>query len=69
MSDSENDQTLCTACLQLGSPQSKESNDRLEAKIDVILRKVDPEDGAGVIQELDERYAGRHTDKPEAHKA
>lgn len=54
--------------LFLGSPQSKEGSDRLEAKIDVILRKVDPVDGEGVIRELDEQYSGRHTDEPEAHK-
>lgn len=54
--------------LFLGSPQSKEGSDRLEAKIDVILRRVDPVDGDGVIRELDERYSGRHTDEPEAHK-
>ncbi|MCJ9752822.1 hypothetical protein MOV61_19055 [Neorhizobium sp. BETTINA12A] len=54
--------------LFLGSPQSKEGSDRLEAKIDVILRRVDPADGEGVIRELDERYSGRHTDEPEAHK-
>lgn len=54
--------------LFLGSPQSKEGSDRVEAKIDVILRKVDPMDGEGVIRELDERYSGRHTDEPEAHK-
>ncbi|TKT76369.1 hypothetical protein XW59_016400 [Aquamicrobium sp. LC103] len=53
--------------LFLGSPQSKEGSDRLEAKIDVILRRVDPKDGEGVIKELDERYSGRHTDQPEAH--
>ncbi|MFB9951459.1 DUF6766 family protein [Rhizobium puerariae] len=55
--------------LFLGSPQSKEGSDRLEAKIDVILRRVDPVDGEGVIHELDERYAGRHTDDPEGHGA
>ncbi len=54
--------------LFLGSPQSKEGSDRLEAKIDVILRRVDPADGEGVIRELDERYSGRHTDEPEAHR-
>ncbi|MCJ9673202.1 MULTISPECIES: DUF6766 family protein [unclassified Neorhizobium] len=54
--------------LFLGSPQSKEGSDRLEAKIDVILRRVDPADGESVIRELDERYSGRHTDEPEAHK-
>ena len=54
--------------LFLGSPQSKEGSDRLEAKIDVILRKVDPVDGDGVIRDLDEQYSGRHTDEPVAHK-
>ncbi|TWG94105.1 hypothetical protein L598_003900000140 [Mesorhizobium sp. J18] len=54
--------------LFLGSPQSKEGSDRIEAKIDVILRRVDPTDGEGVIRDLDRRYAGRHTDRPETHK-
>jgi hypothetical protein len=48
----------------LGSPQSKEGSDRLEAKVDVILRRVDPQDGEGVIRDLDGRYGGRHTDQP-----
>lgn len=54
--------------LFVGSPQSKEGSDRLEAKIDVILKRVDPEDGDGVIRDLDRRYGGRKTDEPEAHK-
>ncbi len=53
--------------LFLGSPQSKEENDRIEAKIDFILKKVDPVAADGIIAELDERYSGRHTDKPGAH--
>lgn len=53
--------------LFVGSPQSKEGSDRLEAKIDVILMKVDPQDGDGVIRDLDKRYGGRSTDEPEAH--
>lgn len=55
--------------LFVGSPQSKEGSDRLEAKIDVILMKIDPKDGDGVIRELDRRYGGRDTDDPEAHVA
>jgi hypothetical protein len=55
--------------LFVGSPQSKEGTDRMEAKIDAILRRVDPEDGDGVISDLDERYSGRHTDEPHAHRA
>ena len=50
--------------LFLGSPQSKEGSDRLEAKIDVILKKLDPTDGPHVIRDLDDRYGGRHTDDP-----
>ncbi|WP_244510558.1 DUF6766 family protein [Microvirga guangxiensis] len=53
--------------LYVGSPQSKEGNDRLEAKVDEILRKVDPQNGERTIQTLDEDYAGRHTDTRHAH--
>ncbi len=53
--------------LFLGSPQSKEENDRIEAKIDFILKRVDPVAADGIIAELDERYSGRNTDKPGAH--
>ncbi len=48
--------------LFLGSPQSKEGNDRLEAKVDEILRRVDPEGGERKVAEIDEIYMGRHTD-------
>jgi len=48
--------------LYLGSPQSKEGDDRMEAKIEAILRKVDPDRGEAIIQELDAVYEGRHTD-------
>jgi hypothetical protein len=53
--------------LFLGSPQSKEGSDRLEAKIDFILQKVDPAGGEGVIESLDRRYGGRQTEEPGAH--
>jgi hypothetical protein len=48
--------------LFVGSPQSKEGEDRIEAKIDEILKRVDPGNGEAIITELDEAYAGRHTD-------
>ena len=48
--------------LHVGSPQSKEGDDRMEAKIDEILKRVAPKDGEAIIDELDEAYAGRHTD-------
>lgn len=47
--------------LHVGSPQSKEGDDRMEAKLDAILRRVDP-DGDRLIEEIDTDYAGRHTD-------
>ena len=54
--------------LFLGSPQSKEGADRIEAKIDEILYRVDPQEGAEIVRELDERYSGRHTDEPHGHR-
>ena len=51
-----------------GSPQSKEGDDRMEAKIDEILRKVDPQNAESIIQTLDEDYAGRGTDARHAHR-
>ncbi|MCG7394758.1 hypothetical protein MHY87_17800 [Microvirga sp. ACRRW] len=54
--------------LYVGSPQSKEGDDRMEAKIDEILRKLDPQNGERIIQELDDDYAGRHTDARHGHR-
>ncbi|RWB28716.1 MAG: hypothetical protein EOQ42_28355 [Mesorhizobium sp.] len=54
--------------LFVGSPQSKESTDRMEAKIDALLRLVDPKKGKEAIRELDLQYDGRHTDEPHAHR-
>jgi hypothetical protein len=48
--------------LHVGSPQSKEGDDRLEAKIDAVLRAVDRDDADRLIDEIDRDYAGRHTD-------
>jgi hypothetical protein len=53
--------------LYLGSPQSKEGNDRLEAKLDAVLRKVDPERGDRVIAELDRTFC-KQPDEPPAHR-
>jgi hypothetical protein len=47
--------------LYVGSPQSKEGDDRVEAKVDELLRQLHP-NGEAVIGLLDEAYAGRHTD-------
>jgi hypothetical protein len=48
--------------LYLGSPQSKEGDDRMEAKLDAILAAVDPKNAEKLINEIDEEYCGRHTD-------
>ena len=48
--------------LHLGSPQSKEGDDRMEAKIDAILLAVQPRKAKQVLAEIDEAYEGRHTD-------
>ena len=42
--------------LYLGSPQSKEGDDRLEEKLDHILRSVDAKEGSEVIKKLDAKY-------------
>ena len=47
--------------LYVGSPQSKEEDDRLEDKIDAILRKLDPDGAQRLIEQLDQRYPGRDT--------
>jgi hypothetical protein len=49
-----------TYFLYIGSPQSKEEDDRLEEKLDAILKKVDPANAEKLIKQLDERYPGRH---------
>src|SRR5215210_5935206 len=42
--------------LHVGSPQSKEGDDRKEEKLDAILRAVDPKNAAKVISDLDEKF-------------
>ena len=48
--------------LHVGSPQSKEGDDRMEAKLDAILLAVQPRKADKVISEIDEAYEGRQTD-------
>jgi hypothetical protein len=45
--------------LFVGSPQSKEEDDRMEEKLDAILRKIDPTDAERIIAGLDRIYPGR----------
>jgi hypothetical protein len=49
-----------TYLLYVGSPQSKEEDDRLEDKLDAILKRVDPDGAGALIRELDDKYPGRH---------
>ena len=50
--------------LHVGSPQSKEEGDRLEDKVDALLRLLDPATGEALIRELDQRYPGRESGMP-----
>jgi hypothetical protein len=52
--------------LHVGSPQSKEGNDRQEEKLDAILRRIDPENGDRIIAELDRKFARQPDDPPAA---
>lgn len=54
--------------LHVGSPQSKEGDDRMEAKLDAILIAVDPERGDRTISDIDNAYEGRHTDQVHARR-
>lgn len=42
--------------LHIGLPQSREGDERKEAKLDMILRRVDPQDGERIIAELDREF-------------
>jgi hypothetical protein len=42
-----------------GSPASRGDDERIEAKLDALLRKMDPESAATLIADLDRRYPGR----------
>lgn len=54
--------------LYVGSPASKENDDRLEAKVDELIRLVGAEKANGLIEEIDRRYlrTGGHA-KPHGH--
>lgn len=45
-----------TLLLHVGSPQSKDSEDRSEAKLDEILRRVDPEGAEKTLAVLSRKY-------------
>lgn len=46
--------------LYVGSPSSKENDDRMEAKIDALLELVGRESGAALIEEIDASHLRRH---------
>jgi hypothetical protein len=46
--------------LYVGSPSSKENDDRMEAKLDALLKRVAGPDGDKLINELDERFMRHH---------
>lgn len=46
--------------LYVGSPSSKENDDRMEAKIDALLEFVGKEKGARLIREIDETHLRHH---------
>jgi len=53
--------------LYIGSPASKENDDRLEAKVDALL-KLTGERGEAIVAELDEKYLRTHGHaKPHGH--
>ena len=53
--------------LYVGSPSSKENDDRLEAKIDALL-KLTGDKGEAIIADLDQRYLRTHGHaKPHGH--
>lgn len=49
--------------LYLGSPQSKDGSERVEAKLNLLLLKISPEDAEDLIREIDE--AGKENRLPD----
>ncbi len=40
----------------VGSPQSKEGDDRKEEKLDLILERIDPKNAESLIKKLEKKY-------------
>lgn len=53
--------------LYVGSPASKENDDRLEAKIDALLELVGKEKGLALVEEIDETHL-RHGGHAKIHQ-
>jgi hypothetical protein len=55
--------------LYVGSPSSKENDDRAEAKLDALLKMVGGAKADGIIAELDSKYLRTHGhSKPHAYE-
>src|SRR5690349_7170986 len=46
--------------LYLGSPSSKEGDDRMEAKLDALIRLKAGDKGESIIREIDDRFLRHH---------
>ena len=54
--------------LYVGSPSSKENDDRMEAKIDELIKMAGGKDAEKLIERLDEKYMRTHGHaKPHGH--
>lgn len=53
--------------LYVGSPSSKENDDRMEVKIDALLRAVGGEKAEGLIAEIDHEFERDTGHTPHAH--
>jgi hypothetical protein len=42
--------------LYVGSPQSKESGERIEAKLDLLVKSLSPEQAKRLLAEIEEKY-------------
>jgi hypothetical protein len=45
-----------TYFLYVGSPSSKEGDDRKEAKLDYLLRRLDPDQAEAFLRQMDQKY-------------
>ena len=55
--------------LYVGSPSSKENDDRLEAKVDALLRMNGGDEADALIAEIDHEYMRGHGVPPHAHES
>ncbi|WP_294173946.1 DUF6766 family protein [uncultured Sphingomonas sp.] len=46
--------------LYVGSPSSKENDDRMEAKVDALMRMIGGDKANGLIRDLDRHYLREH---------